>query len=123
MPLNNMTPTDRFHADPEKSFALPSYYYYDADIAAKEADAIFADSWQYVGHAEQLAAAGSYITRDIAGESIVILRGHDNRLRAFFNVCSHRAHPLLKDAGQTDAIGLSLSCVDLCVGREINRGA
>ena len=104
MPLNNMTPTDRFHADAEQSFALPSYYYYDADIAAKEADAIFADSWQYVGHAEQLAAAGSYITRDIAGESIAVLRGHDNRLRAFFNVCSHRAHPLLADAGQTDAI-------------------
>jgi len=93
-------PPDRFHDDAEKSWALPSRYYLDADIAAQEKDAIFADSWQYVCHAENVAAAGQYFTRDIAGESILIMRGGDGELRAFYNVCSHRAHQLLQGAGE-----------------------
>lgn len=95
---------DQFNADPEKSWAMPSWYYYDAEIAAQESDAIFANSWQYVGHAEDLARAGAYVTRQIADESILLIRGHDHVLRAFYNVCSHRAHQLLSGAGQTDAI-------------------
>jgi len=91
---------DKFHQDPEKSWALPSWYYTDADIARAEQDAIFADSWQYVCHAEKVAAAGQYITREVAGESIIILRGRDGELRAFYNVCSHRAHQLLQGAGE-----------------------
>ena len=97
-------PLDRFDADPEKSWAMPSWYYYDAEIAAREKDAIFADSWQYAGHAETVARPGEYVTREIAGESIFIIRGHDRVLRAFYNVCSHRAHQLLNGAGQTGAI-------------------
>jgi len=91
---------DRFHPDPEKSWALPSWYYYDAGIAAREQEAIFADSWQYAGHAENVAAPGQYLTCDIAGESILIIRGRDSALRAFYNVCSHRAHQLLQGAGR-----------------------
>lgn len=97
-------PSDRFDADPEKSWAMPSWYYYDEEIAAREADAIFADSWQYAGHAENVARAGEYVVREIAGESVFVMRGHDGELRAFYNVCSHRAHQLLTGAGQTDAI-------------------
>ena len=100
----NPSPPDRFDADPEKSWAMPSRYYLDGEIAAREREAIFADSWQYAGHAEQVARAGEYITREIAGESIFIIRGHDQTLRAFYNVCSHRAHQLLGGSGRTDAI-------------------
>jgi len=93
---------DKFHADPEKSWALPSWYYTDAGIALAEQEAIFADSWQYMCHAEHVAAPGQYITRDLAGESILIIRGRDSVLRAFYNVCSHRAHQLLRGAGQLE---------------------
>jgi len=93
-------PPDRFHRDAEKSWALPSWYYTDAAIAAQEQDAIFADSWQYVCHAERVASPGQYLTRELAGESILIIRGRDGALRAFYNVCSHRAHQLLQGAGE-----------------------
>ena len=93
-------PRDRFSADPEESWALPSWYYTDADIAARETEAIFANTWQYACHAEQVARAGAYVTREIAGESILIIRGHDDVIRAFYNVCSHRAHQLLSGAGE-----------------------
>ena len=100
-----LSPTpDRFDADPEKSWAMPSWYYYDEAVAAQETEAIFANSWQYAGHAENVAHPGQYVTRQIAGESLFIIRGHDRVLRAFYNVCSHRAHQLLIGAGQTDAI-------------------
>lgn len=102
MTMNDATespPADRFHPDPEQSWALPSGYYYDAQIAAREAQAIFADSWQYACHAERLARAGQYVTLEVAGERIFIMRGHDDVLRAFYNVCSHRAHHLLSGEG------------------------
>lgn len=93
---------DKFNADPEKSWALPSWYYLDAGIAAQEQEAIFADSWQYVCHAEHVAAAGQYFVREIADESLFVMRGRDGELRAFYNVCSHRAHQLLQGAGQLE---------------------
>lgn len=102
MPTRKQDLPDKFNADPEHSWALPSWYYLDAGIARAEQEAIFADSWQYVCHAENVASAGQYLVRDIAGESILIIRGRDGELRAFYNVCSHRAHQLLQGAGAVE---------------------
>lgn len=109
MPTRKRDLPDRFHDDPEQSWALPSWYYTDADIARAEQEAIFADTWQYAGHAEQVAAPGKYLTRDIAGESILVIRGRDSTLRAFYNVCSHRAHQLLQGAGELQP-GAAIVC-------------
>ncbi|HVH11047.1 MAG TPA: aromatic ring-hydroxylating dioxygenase subunit alpha [Gemmatimonadales bacterium] len=69
---------------------LPQRYYLAPEIFAEEAERIFARRWLCVGRAADLAAPGDYVLRSIAGESIVVVRGQDAIVRAFYNVCRHR---------------------------------
>ncbi len=96
--------SDRFCADPERSYTLPAHYSYQPEIYAREMEAIFSRTWQYVGHAERVRHAGSYVVTQVANESLVILRGSDGTLRAFYNVCAHRGHRLLRDSGNIESI-------------------
>ncbi len=50
-----------------------------------------ATTWQAVGRADQVRESGHFFTADIAGEPIVVARGEDGQLRAFYNVCRHHA--------------------------------
>ena len=84
----------------QESFTLPSRYYTDPGIHDQEMSAIFQCSWLYVGHVSDLPDVGSYLTEEVAGQPILIVRSQDNSLRAFFNVCQHRGHTLLSGRGQ-----------------------
>lgn len=75
-------------------------YYYDPEIFEKEKERIFYRTWQYVGHVSMLPEPSTYIVRDIADESVVILKDKDGNLGAFYNVCQHRAHRLLEGEGK-----------------------
>ena len=97
-------PVDRFDPDPERSYTLPAHYYHDPGIHARERDAIFARHWLYVCHGEAVREAGDYTTVETAGQNIIAIRGKDGALRAFYNVCQHRGHELLKGAGRTKII-------------------
>ena len=88
-----------FSDDALISWTLPSRYYTDASIHARELTRIFQRSWCYVGHETDIGAAGSYFTDDVAHQPIIVVRGHDGKVRAFYNVCQHRGHILLKDRG------------------------
>src|SRR6185436_15944479 len=54
-------------------------------------------SWQLAARADQLAHTGDYVTTEIAGEPIVVVRGDDGVLRAFFNVCRHHAATVMTE--------------------------
>ena len=97
----------RFHDDPNQSYTLPGTYYYDPSVYAAELEAIFSRTWQYVCHVSRLQAAGDYAVRDIGDQSVVVLRSADGQLRAYHNVCRHRAHRLLEGSGQT---GTAIVC-------------
>jgi len=85
--------------------ALAREYYVSAGIFAAEQERIFAAQWNCVGRASRLAAPGDYLVRSIAGESIVVVRGHDEVIRAFFNVCRHRGTRLCTEpAGRVDRV-------------------
>jgi choline monooxygenase len=81
----------------EAARTIPNTWYTSPDIATAEAGKVFCSTWQMVGRAEQVATAGSYLTASIAGEPIAVVRGDDGVLRAFFNVCRHRAAPILNE--------------------------
>ena len=53
--------------------------------------------WLYAGHDSQLPEAGSYLLLDIPDAPIFLMRGSDERIRAFYNVCSHRGAPLVRE--------------------------
>ena len=76
--------------DPDADRSLPAWTYADADFHAVEIERIFRPSWQIVCHESDVPAPGDYHLLDYIGESVVVLRGSDKRLRAFANVCRHR---------------------------------
>ena len=95
---------DKFNADPERSYTMASRNYTSPEIYEREKEAIFYRSWNFVGHAGQLPDIGSYLECRVHDQNIFVIRGKDNTLRAFYNVCSHRAHELLKGSGKTRVI-------------------
>jgi choline monooxygenase len=70
---------------------IPASWYTDLRIAELERGAVFSANWQCVGRADQVGEPGQYIAVQVAGEPIVVVRGDDGKLRAFFNVCRHHA--------------------------------
>ena len=97
-------PAGRFSRNPEQSYTLPSHYYFDPEIYRRELDTIFYKTWNYVGHISQLRDPGAFVTARVGDQNIVAVRGQDGELRAFYNVCSHRAHELLKGCGKAKLI-------------------
>src|SRR2546427_348525 len=76
---------------------LPGRYYTLAEIYAEEQERIFTARWICVGRAAEIPAAGDYVLRTIAGESVIVVRGRDGALRAFYNVCRHRGTRLCEE--------------------------
>ena len=93
-----------YDPDPGRSFSLNAEAYTGGDWYDFEQRAIFARSWQWVCHAEKLRQPGAYVTIEIAGQPICVVRDREGQLRAFYNVCKHRAHALLSGEGQTTRI-------------------
>lgn len=71
--------------------------YWSAEVHAVERQAIFGREWLCVGSAHAVAAPGSYVADEVAGWPVLVVRGGDGQLRAFHNVCRHRAGPLVDD--------------------------
>ena len=95
---------ERVAADPENSYTLAARYYVDADIFEREKEAIHYRSWQPVCPVSELSEIGSYVTYNLLDQNVMVVRGGDSELRAFYNVCSHRAHQLLQGSGATNTI-------------------
>jgi Rieske 2Fe-2S family protein len=77
---------------------LPAAAYTDAAWFAKEMEHVFARMWLAAGRAAELDRPGAFIRRDVAGASVVIVRGTDEGVRAFHNVCRHRGTRLCTEA-------------------------
>jgi choline monooxygenase len=93
-----------FDPAPQRSFSLPGWCYTQPEYLQAEREAVFYRSWQFVCHLEKLREPGSYVVFEIQGRSLVALRDRDGELRAFYNVCKHRAHELLKGEGRVSVI-------------------
>ena len=86
--------------DPDADWSLPGWIYGDPEFHALEMARILRPSWQIVCHESDLAAPGDWRTLAYLGENIVAIRGGDGAIRAFHNVCRHRAMRIVEgDAG------------------------
>ena len=88
-----------YDPDPAASLSLQAEAYTQNEWFSLEQNAVFPHSWQWVCHIEKLREPGAYVTTTIAGQSIMVVRDKDGTLRAFYNVCKHRAHELLQGEG------------------------
>ena len=84
--------------------ALEAHYYTDPAIFAREAERIFFRTWQFAGHTSQLDKPGDYLTLRLIDQGLFLMRGSDGAVRAFYNVCQHRAHELVQGAGNLRSI-------------------
>ena len=75
----------------ENASTIPAPWYLDERIEELERERVFGRNWIAVGRADRVRAPGQFFTVEIAGEPLVVVRGSDGELRAFFNVCQHHA--------------------------------
>jgi choline monooxygenase len=75
----------------EHALTLPASFYVDGRLFELERRTTFSRTWQLAARADQVAEPGRYVTCEVAGEPIVVVRGGDGMLRGFFNVCRHHA--------------------------------
>jgi choline monooxygenase len=81
----------------------PSSWYTKPSILEVERQMVFSPVWQVVGRSDQGREAGQYITHEVAGEPIVVVRGDDGVLRGFYNVCRHHAAAVVTECeGKTE---------------------
>jgi choline monooxygenase len=76
---------------------LPARCYFDPAFAEAEALNLFGRCWHFVGFTQEVDVPGKFLTATIAGEPVLVVRGDDGVMRGFFNVCRHRAAPILDD--------------------------
>ncbi|MBA4095431.1 MAG: ring-hydroxylating oxygenase subunit alpha [Rhodospirillum sp.] len=93
-----------YHSDPSQSLSLRADAYTDPQWYQVDLQEIISKAWQWVCHAEKLREPGSFVTIEIAGKPIVVVRDREGTLRAFYNVCKHRAHKLLTGEGKAARI-------------------
>jgi Rieske 2Fe-2S family protein len=92
--------TDRRSPDPLLP-TLPARYYTDQEVFDRERERVFGGGWMCLDRTEAVAAPGSFAVHEVAGESVLLLRGKDGALRAFHNVCRHRGARLCTEPAGT----------------------
>ena len=88
----------------EQARAMPPSVYTSEEFLKRELSDIFSKDWFCVGRADALPNAGDYVTQDLAGQPIMVIREKDGTLRAQSNVCLHRMSTLLHGRGNARSI-------------------
>ena len=86
------------------SNSLAPKFYTSASHVEEEINRIFREGWIGVGRGDMVPSPGEYITLDLAGQNILLLRDRDNALKAYANTCRHRAARLLDGSGTCKGI-------------------
>lgn len=90
----------RLHdSEADQDLSLPGWIYHDPEFFAVEARRLIRPAWQIVCHANDIPGPGDWRSLDLLGESLIVIRGADNEIRAFANVCRHRGSRLLDGTG------------------------
>ncbi len=86
------------HDPLEEAWTIPAPWYFDERIAELERASVFSTTWQVVGRVDQVLENGQFFTAELTGEPLVVVRGEDRQLRAFYNVCRHHAAAVVPEA-------------------------
>ena len=83
---------------------LPWGWYSDPAVLELERDRIFRRSWQYVGHTGEVAEPASFAATWVGDVPVVLVRDHEDTLRAFLNVCRHRGSIICDGSGRRETL-------------------
>ncbi|MFD2497842.1 aromatic ring-hydroxylating dioxygenase subunit alpha [Rhizorhabdus histidinilytica] len=87
----------------EKAQWMPKRMYLDPAMFERERERIFKREWLYAAHVGAVSQPGDYVALTVVGEPVLVVRGKDGLIRAFFNVCKHRAMAVASGAGNAPA--------------------
>jgi phenylpropionate dioxygenase-like ring-hydroxylating dioxygenase large terminal subunit/AcrR family transcriptional regulator len=87
---------------------LPAWAYHSEEFHELEREQLFLPSWQVVCHQSELPGTGDYVSFEFFGRRGFVVRGADGVLRAFHNVCRHRAHAVVQ--GERGRCARFLTC-------------
>ncbi|MCE9616111.1 MAG: aromatic ring-hydroxylating dioxygenase subunit alpha [Lentisphaerae bacterium] len=76
-------------------WTLEQYFYTAPDAFRLDLERIFMRHWLFAGALCRLPNRGDYVLYEVAGESIILLRGEGEAVHALFNVCRHRGSRIL----------------------------
>lgn len=83
---------------------IPAFCYHDEEYHQKEVEQVLMRSWLPVGRQDKLATVGDYFTANFFGESVVIVKSADGKIRAVSNVCRHRATQVVDDGSGNEKL-------------------
>jgi phenylpropionate dioxygenase-like ring-hydroxylating dioxygenase large terminal subunit len=82
--------------DQAAGYSLPARFFYDESVFLREKTGIFFKSWHLAAHLNELREPGSFVTHEIFEQSVIVIAGHDGKIRGFHNVCQHRGNRLVE---------------------------
>lgn len=91
-----MKPADRYRSDPQAMAALEEPdqvhrdVYIDPEVLQLEMERLWRRAWVYVGHESQVPKSGDYLSADIAGQPVLLVRQPDRSVRVLLNRCAHK---------------------------------
>ena len=97
--MQKLWTNESFQPEVASAQTLDASWYLDPQVFEREQDAIFARTWQAVARTDELTKPGDYLTSEAAGEPIVLTRDQTGKLRAYYNVCPHRAGVVARGKG------------------------
>ena len=108
-PARSRLPAPEVAVDPAIRLTLPAWVYSSEEFHELEKERLFLSSWQIVGHVSELKETGDYLTFEFFGRRGFVVKGADGEIRAFHNVCAHRAHAVV--SGERGRCGKFLTCM------------
>jgi len=88
----------------EQAHAMPCSVYTSDTFLQAEIQSVFGQDWFCAGRASSIAKPGEYLTLELAGQPIMVIREKNGEIRAQSNVCLHRMSTLLEGRGKTNSI-------------------
>ena len=90
--IRALVEADRVHRD----------LYLDPNLFSLERERLFARTWSFVGHASEVPASGDYVTRELHGRPLVMVRDAEGVVNVLYNRCAHKGTRLVtEEAGNT----------------------
>lgn len=102
-PAHSVTALDIVDREDLDRLTLPAWTYCSEDFTAAEIEAVHRPAWQMACHVSEIGGSGDFVTLNVLGKPILVLRGEDGVVRTFHNVCRHRAHEVVRARSGTCA--------------------